>query len=109
MALSGAAGHHPQIVIPIALGQLGREEVGIALADQLGRGEGEIVRQQPVAGDEDGAGVFEQHPIGQLIHHLAKQGSGLRGKGGGGLELISFCLGQRGQSDNPPATRRSRR
>ena len=35
MALSGAAGHHPQIVIPIALGQLGREEVGIALADQL--------------------------------------------------------------------------
>ncbi len=82
MALDGAAGHDLQIVIPIALGQFGREEVGIALADQLGRGEGEIACQQPVAGDEDGAGVFEQHPIGQLIHHLAKQGGrGLRGKG----------------------------
>ena len=82
MALGGAAGHDLQIVIPIALGQFGREEVGIALADQFGRGEGEIVCQQPVAGDEDGAGILEQHPVGQLIHHLTKQGGrGQRGKG----------------------------
>ena len=47
-----AAGHDLEIVIPVALGQLGREKIGIALANQFGRGEGQIVGQQSVAGDE---------------------------------------------------------
>ncbi len=65
--------HDSGVILPIALYQFGGKEVAVILAHQCLWGEGEIRRQQAVARDVAESGVFEQHPIGKLIHHLGQQ------------------------------------